>query len=73
MKVEALLHLTLLGSAAAFGISPTRPLPLSVARPAVGVRMGWLDNAFANDASLGARKEAGLSKAAGKVTVTWVK
>ena len=62
----------MLAHVAGFGVSPAR-LPAS-ARSAP-LTMGLFDGlagAFANDDTLGAQKSAGLSKAAQKVTVTWV-
>ena len=68
------LLVSLLASAAAFHAGYRAPGPLQrvATRSAASPMMGWMDDAFANDKSLGKAKSAGLSKEATKRTVTWV-
>lgn len=62
-----------LSSAAAFSISATSSLRAHTKLPAATMGLfDGLNSAFANDPTLGKAKSAGLSKEAGKVTVTWV-
>ena len=68
--------LALLLQASGYVLSPAvlrvTPAPQPSATSHVNVAMNWLAGAFANDDSLGARENAGLSKEKAKKTITWV-
>ena len=68
--------LALLLQASGYVLSPAvlrvAPAPQPSATSHVNVAMNWLAGAFANDDSLGARENAGLSKEKAKKTITWV-
>merc|ERR1719223_1349554 len=61
--------LALLLQASGYVLSPA-PQPSATSH--VNVAMNWFAGAFANDDTLGARENAGLSKEKAKKTITWV-
>jgi hypothetical protein len=68
--------LAILLQASGYVLSPAvlrvAPAPQPSATSHVNVAMNWFAGAFANDDSLGARENAGLSKEKAKKTITWV-